>query len=89
MTDYENALLKVTDALRRHNRPQGGISHKEACRLILEAVRPISEHVVIYENVRDNIQRKCYACSNCRKALVEKVNFCPECGHRLRRTDRW
>ena len=45
MTDkYLDALLTVSEVMRAHNRLRGGISHEEACKRILAAVRATEGH---------------------------------------------
>lgn len=60
-TDYEEALLKVSDALRRHNKPAGGISSRKACEDILEAVRPKGKWIHSYDDF--------YVCSLCGRGI--------------------
>ena len=54
MTDkYLDALLTVSEVMRAHNRLRGGISHEEACKRILAAVRATEE---------DDTANKCERC---------------------------
>ena len=66
MIDYEEALLRVSDALRRHNKPAEGISSREACEDIIEAVRPKGKWKKLTHNARP--YRKC---SNCEDELLD------------------
>lgn len=47
------ALLTISEVLRAHNRLRGGISHEEACKRILAAVRATEE---------DDEESKCERC---------------------------
>ena len=77
-TDYEEALLKVSDALRRHNKPAGGISSRKACELILEAVRPKSEWLYKTGGIEDTYGR----CGRC-DCTVHLGKFCSHCGAKM------
>lgn len=69
--DSEEALLKVSDALRRHNKPVGGISSREACELILEAVRPKGEWI---RETEEDLKDK-YICSICGRRVDEVDDY--------------
>ena len=78
MIDYEEALCEVSDVLRAHNKVVGGISHQEACELILEAVRPKGKWIT---HPYSMIMR-CSACGNEETRGIDK-HFCSNCGVRM------
>ena len=78
-TDYEEALLRVSDTLRRHNKPAGGISSKTAVKLILDAVQPRAE----WRWSPDDILPHCTACGE-RWAQTRRLAHCPSCGAKMK-----
>lgn len=80
--DSEEALLKVSDILRAHNKPVGGMTSREACEDILEAVRPKGkwEYTTHYA-------RRYRVCPICKAEKEDDCsagwNFCHYCGARM------
>lgn len=64
MTDkYLDALLTITEVMRAHNRPKGGITHIEACERIYETLKPVMEE-------------QAEPCENCEEYADEKTASC-------------
>ena len=86
MIDYEEALCEVSDVLRAHNKVVGGISHQEACELILDAVRPKGKWIT--DNPLQENDDGAFRCSCCKVGSWHWGNsyhFCPNCGARMER----
>lgn len=79
--EYEEALCRVSEALRAHNKVKGGISSREACELILEAVRPKGEWIKHPYKIWHSV----YECSQCGNIIDTEFDednfyFCDKCG---------
>lgn len=84
MTDEEK-LCEITDVLRRHNKPQGGISHAEAVRLITRIIELSPKHKTAVW--LPNGQHMTYVCSNCKCESLTTFDICLNCEAYMKKGD--
>lgn len=77
MTDEEK-LCEISAVLRKHNKPQGGLSHAQALYYIRK-IANADDRPRINAHWNDNGLHHSYVCSNCKRETLYKFPTCPYC----------
>lgn len=77
MTDEEK-LCEISEVMRRHNKPLGGLSHSQALHYITKIVNT-DDRPRIHAEWKDNGLHHCFIYSNCKRETLYKFPTCPYC----------
>lgn len=77
MTDEEK-LCEISEVMRRHNKPLGGLSHSQALHYITKIVNT-DDRPRIHAEWKDNGLHHCFICSNCKRETLYKFPTYPYC----------